>query len=94
MIFAIESMRDFLKRAAAAAMLFSAVALGGCQSPMYSGTPDDMSRSVAPSSNPSYVGRSEKTDEGQSADQAGSAEQKYEYRGGRDPVTGRANSQM
>ena len=61
---------------------------------MYSGAPDDMSLREAPSSNPSYVGRSEKTDEGQSADRAPTAERKYEYRGGRDPITGRANSQM
>jgi hypothetical protein len=85
--------RHFLRHTAVAAVLFCAVALGGCQSPMYSGTPEDMSYAVAPSYDPSYVGRSDKT-EGQPAEQAWSAEQKYEYRGGRDPVTGRANSQM
>ena len=94
MTYSIEEYCSFGRRAAVGAMVFSALALGGCQSPMYSGSPEDMNYSVAPGSNPSYVGRSEKTDEDQSADQAWTAEQKYEYRGGRDPVTGRANSQM
>ena len=42
----------------------------------------------------SYVGRSERADEQQPAEENWTAEQKYEYRGGRDPVTGRANTQM
>jgi hypothetical protein len=94
MTFAIEQNRFFKRRAAVAAALFSALALGGCQSPMYSGTPDDMSYAVAPNYDPSYVGRSDKTDEAQPGEQTWTAEQKYEYRGGRDPVTGRASSQM
>jgi hypothetical protein len=94
MTYSIEKYCSFGKRSAVAATLISALALGGCQSPMYSGTPDDMNYGVAPSSSPSYVGRNEKTGEGQSADEAWTAEKKYEYRGGRDPITGRANSQM
>ncbi len=81
----------YSSKAAALAALFAAVALGGCQSPMYSGTPDDMgyqSYSVAPTSDPSYVGRTE------AADDAQPAEQQYEYRGGRDPSTGRATTQL
>jgi hypothetical protein len=88
--------RQYSSKAAALAALFTALALGGCQSPMYSGTPDDMSYSysVAPSSDPSYVGRNEGADDAASADQSWTAEQKYEYRGGRDPSTGRANTQL
>jgi hypothetical protein len=79
---------------ALATTLAVALAVGGCQSPMYSGTPDDMS-AVAPSyQGRSYVGRSERVDEQQPAEENWTAEQKYEYRGGRDPVTGRANTQM
>ena len=62
--------------------------LGGCQSPMYSGTPDDMSYQDR-----SYIGRNEEVD-GQPGEESWTADQKYEYRGGRDPVTGRANTQM
>jgi hypothetical protein len=81
---------------AAAAMLVAALALGGCQSPLYSGSPDDMSyrHSVAPSSDPYYVGRNEAADDAQPTDQSWSAEQRYEYRGGRDPATGRASTQI
>jgi hypothetical protein len=63
---------------------------------MYSGTPDDtVSYSVAPAYDPSYVGRKAPADEAEPAQQqAWTAEQKYEYRGGRDPVSGRANTQM
>jgi hypothetical protein len=60
---------------------------------MYSGTPDDTySYSVAPAYDPSYVGGDAQAKE--PARQAWSAEQKYEYRGGRDPVSGRAGTQM
>ncbi len=61
----------YSSKAAALAALFAALALGGCQSPMYSGTPDDMgySYSVAPPSDPSYVGRNEAADEAEPADQ-------------------------
>jgi hypothetical protein len=83
-------------KAAALAALFAALALGGCQSPMYSGTPDDMgySYSVAPPADPSYVGRNEAADSAPPADQSWTAEQQYEYRGGRDPSTGRATTQL
>jgi hypothetical protein len=88
--------KKYFVRPAALATVFAALALGGCQSPMYSGTPDDMSHSysVAPSHDPSYVGRNEAADDAQPADQSWSAEQQYEYRGGRDPATGRANTQL
>ena len=77
------------------AAVLAALALGGCQSPMYSGSPDDTSYSPsAPSSDPSYVGRNEAADDAQPADPSGAPEQKYEYRGGRDPATGRANTQL
>lgn len=82
---------------AAAAMLVAALALGGCQSPLYSGTADDIgaSRSVAPASDPSYVGRNETADEAPPADESPPAgEEQYEYRGGRDPATGRASTQI
>ena len=86
----------YSSKTAALAALFAALALGGCQSPMYSGTPDDMSYSysVAPPADPSYVGRNEAADDAQPADQSWTAEQQYEYRGGRDPSTGRATTQL
>ncbi len=82
-------------KTAALAALFAALALGGCQSPMYSGTPDDMgySYSVAPTADPSYVGRNE-TAENSQPDQSWTAEKQYEFRGGRDPSTGRATTQL
>ena len=88
--------KRYSSKTAALAALFAALALGGCQSPMYSGTPDDMSYSysVAPTSDPSYVGRNDAADDAQPADQAWTAEQQYEYRGGRDPSTGRANTRL
>jgi len=83
-----------------AAGILAAMALGGCQSAMYSGTPEDMSGSVAPAYGPDtyeppyQVGGAK---EGGAADQK-EAEQspdgQYVYRGGRDPVTGRAKTQM
>lgn len=72
-----------------AALLLVTLALGGCQSPMYSGTPDDMSVQER-----SYIGRNEHADQQQPTEELWTAEQRYEYRGGRDPVTGRANRQM
>src|SRR4051794_15935874 len=96
MVYAIGTNVFSSRRVALVLALFSSVPLGGCQSPIYSGTPDDTySYSVAPAYDPSYVGRNEQAEEiepGQ--DQAWTAEQKYEYRGGRDPVSGRAISQM
>ena len=91
----LKTMSFVCRRAALVLALFSAVALGGCQSPMYSGTPDDTySYSVAPAYDPSYVGGNAQADEAEPAQQAWTAEQKYEYRGGRDPVSGRASTQM
>ena len=88
--------KRYFARPAVLATVVAALALGGCQSPMYSGSPDDMGyrHSVAPSSDPSYVGRKEAADDAQPADPSWSAEQQYEYRGGRDPSTGRANTQL
>jgi hypothetical protein len=95
MPYASENKSFVCRRAALVLALFSAVALGGCQSPMYSGTPDDTySYSVAPAYDPSYVGGNAQADEAEPAQQAWAAEQKYEYRGGRDPVSGRASTQM
>ena len=95
MLHAIANKVFVYRRAALVLSLFSAVALGGCQSPMYSGTPDDTySYSVAPAYDPSYVGGNAQADEAEPAQQAWTAEQKYEYRGGRDPVSGRASKQM
>ena len=95
MPYAIETNDFVCRRVAFVLALFSAVALVGCQSPMYSGTPDDTySYSVAPAYDPSYVGGNAQADEAEPAQQAWTAEQKYEYRGGRDPVSGRASTQM
>jgi hypothetical protein len=75
--------------------LVAAAALGGCQSPMYSGTPDDnFSYSVAPSYGAPYQVGSQQAEEHEPATQAWTAEQKYEYRGGRDPATGLAKTQL
>ena len=96
MIQAIAKSRFTRTAPALAATLLAALALGGCQSPMYSGTPDDMS-AVSPSyQERSYVGRNEQAGEQQRApaEETWTAEQKYEYRGGRDPVSGRANTQL
>lgn len=82
------------RRAALFLALFSSIALGGCQSPMYSGAPDAYSYSVAPNHDPSYVGGNARAREAEPAQQAWTSEQKYEYRGGRDPVSGRASTQM
>ncbi|MTD94519.1 hypothetical protein GIW81_09270 [Hyphomicrobium sp. xq] len=79
---------------------FAALALGGCASTMSSGTPDDAySASIAPSYapgtyDPPYQVGAQRDEEEQPAAQAWAAEQKFEYRGGRDPVTGRAKTQM
>jgi hypothetical protein len=77
------------------------LALGGCASTMSSGTPDDAySASIAPSYGPGtyeapyQVGAQGEEEEQPASAQAWAAEQKYEYRGGRDPVTGRAKTQM
>ena len=59
------------------------LALGGCASTMSSGMPDD-----------AYKVGAQRDEEEQPAAQAWTAEQKYEYRGGRDPITGRAKTQM
>ncbi len=78
----------------------AALALGGCASTMSSGTPDDAyGASVAPSYapetyEPPYQVGAQRDEEEQPAAQASAAEQKYEYRGGRDPVTGRAKTRM
>jgi hypothetical protein len=72
------------------------LALGGCASTMSSGTPDDAySASIAPNNyeRPYQVGAQRDAEEEAPA-QEWTAEQKYEYRGGRDPVTGRAKTQM
>jgi len=82
----------------------AAIACAGCQSPMYSGAPEEeFSRSPAPDYAPDtyeppyQVGRQSdqqaNEEDGEPPAQT-EAEQKYQYRGGRDPVTGRAETQM
>jgi hypothetical protein len=89
--------RHYLAHAAIVAA--TCLALGGCQSPMYSGVPDDQfTGSIAPSyapgtyEPPSKVGRAEEEDHEPMP--TARAEPQYEYRGGRDPVTGRAKTQL
>jgi hypothetical protein len=89
-----------LRRCALVAAAVAALALGGCASTMSSGTPDDAhSASIAPGYapgiyEPPYQVGAQRDEEEQPAAQEWAAEQKYEYRGGRDPVTGRAKTQM
>jgi hypothetical protein len=92
----LEAKRSFKIAPALALTCLAGLALGGCQSPMYSGTPEDMSYAVAPTyspGNPAYIGRNENAGE-EPSEQAWTAERNYEYRGGRDPVSGRATTQM
>ena len=71
------------------------LALGGCASTMSSGTPDDVyGASIAPSYAPPYQVGAQGDEEESASAQVWTAEQKYKYRGGRDPVTGRAKTQM
>jgi outer membrane biogenesis lipoprotein LolB len=97
---AIDKSMIILRRGALVVAAVAALALGGCASTMSSGTPDDAySASIAPSHAPGtyeapYQVGAQPDDEGQPAAQEWTAEQKYEYRGGRDPITGRAKTQM
>jgi hypothetical protein len=94
-----KSMNTY-RRCALVIAAAAALALGGCASTMSSGTPDDAYRaSIAPSYapgtyEPPYQVGAQRDEEQQPAAQEWEAEQKYEYRGGRDPVTGRARTQM
>ncbi|KAB2941541.1 MAG: hypothetical protein K8F92_11520 [Hyphomicrobium sp.] len=81
--------RSVISVSSLAAAFLGALVLAGCQSPMYSRTPDDMN---APYQDRSYVG-GQPTEE-RPLEASPDAEQEYEYRGGRDPVTGRAKTQM
>jgi hypothetical protein len=87
-----HSYRIYLILAAAALC----AGLGGCESAMYGGTPDDMSAAIAQP--PYQVGgiSNEEPEEVQSAPERHASDEgrQYEYRGGRDPVTGRAKTQM
>ena len=89
-----------LHRGALVVAAVATLALGGCASTMSSGTPGDTnSASMAPgyaprTYEPPYQVGAQRDEEEQPAAQEWSAEQKYEYRGGRDPVTGRAKTQM
>ena len=96
MTYAIGNQCFCLKARGASAGPSRPLALGGCQSPMYSGTPDDMSATRWRPASRSLLRRPQRSRPTRTkpADQAWTAEQKYEYRGGRDPVTGRANTQM
>lgn len=80
-----------------AAALFFGATLSGCQSPMYGGA-DEMTGSVA---GPTYKvgGRPEAEEEADpaehsAADASVDRDSQYEYRGGRDPITGKAKTQM
>ncbi|CAN1723202.1 Lipoprotein [Hyphomicrobium sp. 1Nfss2.1] len=82
---------------ASIAALVASLTLGGCQSPMYSGTPDDMSGSIAPAHSPDTYEPPAKvggTDQQEAEQQIPQDDAKYEYRGGRDPITGKAEKQM
>lgn len=91
MSYATDNSGFICRRAALVLALFSSVALGGCQSPMPDGT---YSYSLAPAHDLSYVGANAQADVAAPAQQAWTAERKYVYRGGRDPVTGLASTQM
>jgi hypothetical protein len=97
---AIDKSTIALRCRALVAAAVAALALGGCASTMYSGTPDDASSaSIAPNYAPGtyeapYQVGAQREEEERPAAQEWTAEQKYEYRGGRDPVTGRAKTQM
>ena len=95
---------SFCKTWMLAMVLGAAVACAGCQSPMYSGMPEeDFSRGTAPTYAPGtyeppyqvggQAAEEQEEDEVAPPVQA-EVEQKYQYRGGRDPVTGRAKTQM
>ena len=96
--------RSFYKAPTLTIALCVAVACAGCQSPMYSGTAEDgFGRGPAPAYSPGTYeppyqvgGRSEEQSEEEEVEPPVQAEadQKYQYRGGRDPVTGRAKTQM
>ena len=97
---AFDKLTILLSRGVLVVAAVAALALGGCASTMSSGTPDDAySASIAPSYapgtyEPPYQVGAQRDEEEQPAAQEWTAEQKYEYRGGRDPVTGRARTQM
>jgi hypothetical protein len=97
---AFDKSMSHLSRGALVVAALAALALGGCASTMSSGTPDDAySASVTPgyasrTYEPPYQVGAQRDEEEQPAAQEWTAEQKYEYRGGRDPVTGRAKTQM
>lgn len=90
----------YLIRNALAVAAVAVLALGGCASNMSSGMTDDGSSasnvpSYAPGTyEPPYQVGAPPEEKEQPATQEGGTEQKYEYRGGRDPLTGRAKTQM
>ena len=93
---AFDKSRNTYSRCALVIAAIAALGLGGCASTMSSGTPDDAyGASVAPRTyEPPYQVGAQRDEEGQPGAQEWAAEQNYEYRGGRDPVTGRAKTQM
>ena len=77
------------------------MALGGCQSPMYSGVPDDQfTGSIAPAYSPgtyeppAKIGRAEEAEPDGPEVAVDQAQPHYVYRGGRDPITGKAKTQL
>ena len=98
-----DIIRSFHKASTLVVALSAAIACAGCQSPMYSGTAEDgFGRGSAPTYSPGTYeppyqvgGQSEEQSEEEvEPPLQAEADQKYQYRGGRDPVTGRAKTQM
>jgi hypothetical protein len=92
---AVDKSTNILITLAMVVAVAGTLALGGCASTMSSGTPDDVyGAAIVPSYAPPYQVGAQGEEEEQPAPQVWTAEQKYEYRGGRDPVTGRAKTQL
>ena len=99
-----DMIRLSYKASTLAVALSAAIVCAGCQSPMYSGTAEDgFGRGPAPTYSPGTYeppyqvgGQSEEQSEEEEVEPPlqAEADQKYQYRGGRDPVTGRAKTQM
>jgi hypothetical protein len=76
--------------------LLTVSTLGGCASSMYSGVPDDSRYAVPTGEDRSYVGGEPESTEEATAEARpeDNPDAQYVYRGGRDPVSGRAHKQM
>jgi hypothetical protein len=89
---------EVARKGAIVLVVCAAAAAGGCAGPMYAGAPDDLYYSAAPPSQRSYVGADDAYDDAEydqpAATEDWAQETRYEYRGGRDPATGRAKKQL